>query len=310
MTLETLNVFITGATGVIGRRVVPILAGAGHRITAVGRSPDKRAYLERLGARAISLDLFDPGAVQRALGDAAPNAVVNLATHMPASTFAMLLPWSWKENDRVRREGAALLANAAHAVGATRFIQESFAPAYKDGGAAWIDETWPMRPAPYNRTVLDAERSAARFTERGGSGVILRFAGLYGGDAMLRDMLRVARRGWAPLPGAAGAYWSSIAHADAASAVVAALDVPAGIYNVCDDEPVTRREFADVAAKAAGAAKPPRLMPTWLAALGGKTMELLSRSQRMTNRKLKDASGWGPAWPSVREGIPAAARHT
>jgi nucleoside-diphosphate-sugar epimerase len=174
---------------------------------------------------------------------------------------------------------------------------------YDDGGARWIDEQWPQRPAPYNRTVLDAERAAARFAAGGGAGVVLRFAGFYGPDPFLRDMLDVVRRGWAPLPGPAGAYWSSVSHDDAAAAVLAALDVPAGAYNVCDDEPLTRREWADALAQGAGR---PRLMPGWLAAVGGATMELLSRSQRMTNGKLKGASGWAPRWRSARAGLRAA----
>src|SRR5581483_8093905 len=105
-----------------------------------------------------------------------------------------------------------------------------------------------QRPAPYNRSVLDAERSAERFTERGGTGVIVRFAWFYGPDPLLRDLLKIVKRGWAPFPGAANAYWPSVAHEDAARAVVAALGVFAGAYNVCDDEPLTRREFADAMA--------------------------------------------------------------
>ena len=110
------------------------------------------------------------------------------------------------------------------------------------------------------------------------------------------------RRGWSPLPGPAGAYWSSVSHHDAATAVVAALEVPAGTYNVVDDEPLSRRAWADALAEALGVS-PPRLVPAWLTALGGKTMELGSRSLRVTNAKLKGASGWAPRWPSARNGL-------
>jgi nucleoside-diphosphate-sugar epimerase len=120
-------------------------------------------------------------------------------------------------------------------------------------------------------------------------------------------MVGVVRRGWAPLPGPAGAYWSSVSHEDAATATLAALDMPAGTYNVCDDEPLTRREWADALADAAGVGRP-RLMPGWLGALGGATMELLSRSQRMANAKLKGASGWVPRWGSAKEGLREAVR--
>jgi 2-alkyl-3-oxoalkanoate reductase len=299
------RIFVTGATGVVGIKAVPLLVAAGHDVTAVGRSPGKRARLEALGARAVELDVFDRVAVKGALEG--HDTVINLATHMPPSTFKMMLPWEWRENDRVRRDGSAALVDAAVAAGVKRFIQESFAPMYEDGGDRWIDEAWPVRPTRYNRSSLDAEASSARFSAAGGTGIVLRFAGFYGPDPLLRDMLGVVKRGWSPLPGPAGAYWSSLSHEDAATAVVAALDVGAGIYNACDDEPLTRRELADVLAAAVGA-RPPRLLPRWLSALGGNIMELLSRSQRMSNGKLKAASVWAPRWRSAREGLPAAAR--
>lgn len=296
-----MRVFVTGATGVIGRRVVPLLVAGGHRVSAVGRTVEKQAMLQRMGAAPIALDLFDPGAVHAAV--AGQDAIINLATHMPASTIRMLLPGVWRENDRIRREASALLAQAGTAAGVRRFIQESFAPVYADGGDTWIEEDWPVRPAKYNRTILDAERSAARFTERGGVGVVLRFAGFYGPDAFhIRDFRKMAEKGWSPLPGAAEAWFSSISHDDAATATVAALSLPAGIYNVTDDRPVTRREYADTLSSAIGA-RAPRLLPAWTARLMGSAGELMSRSQRISNRKLKAAASWKPKFPSVREGL-------
>jgi nucleoside-diphosphate-sugar epimerase len=299
------RVLVTGATGVVGIRAVPQLVAAGHVVTAVGRSSGSRARLTELGARPVELDLFDRAAVAHAVEG--QDAVVNLATHMPSSTFRMMLPWEWRENDRVRREGAAALVDAAMAAGVQRFVQESFAPIYEDHGDAWIDETWPVRPAPFNTSVLDAERAVARFIRAGGTGVVLRFAGFYGSDPFLRDVVGMVRRGWAPLPGPPEAYWSSIAHEDAATGVVAALGVDPGVYTVCDDEPLTRREWAGVVADAIGVPQP-KPVPAWLAALGGKTLALLARSQRMSNAKLKAASGWAPRWRSAREGLPAAVR--
>jgi nucleoside-diphosphate-sugar epimerase len=307
MTMPAANapkrILVTGATGVVGAHAVPLLIARGHSVTAIGRTPGKRAHLQSLGARAIELDIFDETATRTALEGI--DVVLNLATHMPSSAMKMMLPWMWKENDRIRREGSAALARAARAAGVGRFMQESFAPVYEDAGDRWIDESWPLRPAPYNRTVLDAEHSAMRFTEDGGEGTVLRFAGFYGPDAMLREMIDLMKKGVSPLPGAPGAYVSTIAHEDAASAVVALVSAPAGIYNICDDVPLTRREWVAALATAAGV-KIPRPMPKVLAVLGGKTTELLARSQRMSNRKLKAATGWAPKWPSAKEGLRAA----
>ena len=294
------RILIAGATGVVGILAVPRLVAAGHRVTAIGRTPESRVRLAALGATAIALDLFDAPAARGVMAD--HDVVINLATHIPSSAFRMMLPWEWHENDRIRRDASATLVDAALASGVSRFVQESFAPVYEDGGAEWIDESWPQRPTPYNRTVLDAERSANRFTTSGGTGVVLRFAAFYGADPFLRDMLGVVRRGWSPLPGSADAYWSSVSQHDAATAVVASLTLPAGPYNVCDDEPLTRRDFVDALADAAGLPHP-KLMPAWMSAAGGKTMELLSRSLRMSNSKLKAATDWSPRWPSAREGL-------
>jgi nucleoside-diphosphate-sugar epimerase len=294
-----MQIFISGATGVIGRRVIPLLVAAGHQVTAIGRTPEKLAALERMGAAPVLLGLLATDAVRRAV--AGHQVVINLATHIPSST-RMFLPGAWRDNDRLRREASAILVDAAIAAGAGRFIQESFAPIYSDLGDRWIDERTPIRPARYNRTVVDAERSAERFSQSGGTGVVLRFAAFYGPDSgQTRDLLTFVRRGWAPIPGAADSYFSSVSHDDAATAVVAALGVRAGVYNVTDDEPLRRREFFGSLAEALGVA-PPKLPPMWMVPLFGSLGETLARSLRISNRKLRDETGWAPRYPSVREG--------
>jgi 2-alkyl-3-oxoalkanoate reductase len=294
-----MRIFVAGATGVIGRRVVARLAATGHRVTAVGRTPAKREHLARLGAAPADTDLFDAAEVRAAV--AAHEVVINLATSIPPSSRA-LLPGAWRENDRVRRVVSRNLAEAAVAAGAARFIQESFAPIYPDRGDEWIEESTPVRPARYNRSVLDAEAAAERLARGGGAGVVLRFALFYGPDSdFTLDMIRYVRKGWAPALGGPAAFMSSVSHDDAASAVIAALDVPAGVYNVVDDEPLRRREFFDALAAALGVA-PPRFPPAWFARLAGSLGETLARSQRISNRKLKAESGWTPGAPSAREG--------
>jgi nucleoside-diphosphate-sugar epimerase len=299
-----MRIFLTGATGVVGRRAVPLLVEAGHRVTGVGRTPEKRAALSRAGADPVELDLFDPQAVGRAL--AGHDAVINLATHIPHSGTSMFLPGAWRENDRIRRDASRILADAAIAHGVPRFIQESFAPMYADAGDAWIDETSPLQPARYNRSTVDAERSAERVTRSGGAGIVLRFSGLYGPDSPhALELIGYVRKGRAPIPGSPEAFFSSVTNDDAATAVVAALSLPAGIYNVTDDEPLRRREYVDTLAQALGVA-PPKLPPAWLMALGGSLAKLMARSVRISNRKLRQASAWRPRYPSAREGWKAA----
>lgn len=292
-----MRVFVSGATGVIGRRVVPLLVARGDAVTAVARSPEKRVGLERAGAAPVLLDLFNPRQVAEQVRG--HDAVINLATHIPPASRTFL-PGAWRENDRVRREVSTNLASACDEHGVGRMIQESFAPIYADRGSEWIDENAPLRPARYNRSALDAEAAAARV-----SGVVLRFAYFYGPDSdFAHSFIKSVRKGRAQLLGEPGAYWSMVSHDDAASAVVAALAVPPGIYNVVGDEPLTRRALADGLAAALGVPSP-KLMPRWLKYVTGSLGELLSRSQRISNRKLKRASAWAPRWKNAVAGLHA-----
>lgn len=298
-----LRIFVAGGTGVIGRRVVPALVSAGHRVSVASRSRDKDDWLVTQGASPVGVDLYNAQDVLRAVGQ--QDVVINLATHMPPTTTKMILPWSWKENDRVHQVVSANLAAAAQAGSADCFIQNSFAPIYEAAANQWIDESWVVQPARYNRSVIDAERTTNKFTKHGGRGIVLRFAYFYGPDSFAtRDMVAMVKKGYSPLPGSPEAYISSVSHDDAAAAVIAAIHVPAGTYNVSDDEPLTRREWVDSLAKALGV-KSPSVLPGWLVKIGGSMAELLSRSQRISSRKLRETSDWQPSTPSVRGAWPA-----
>ena len=171
-----MRIFVTGATGVLGRRAIPALLAAGHSVTGVSRSSERLAPLARLGMIPATIDLFDAARIRQAM--VGHDVVINLATHVPGG-IRMFVPGAWNSMDRVRRDGSALLADAAIATGVTRFVQESFAPIYPDSGDQWITEATLPKPARYNRSVLAAEESAARVGRTGATAVVLRFALLY-----------------------------------------------------------------------------------------------------------------------------------
>lgn len=300
--IALVNILVAGATGVVGRRAIPLMLEKGHRVSAVARSPANRAALEQLGAAPLEVDLFDLAKVRTAARG--HDVVVNLASSIPPSSKSFL-PWAWRENTRVRRYVSANLAAAAKEAGAERLIQESFAPTYLDAGDDWIEESWPVKPPRYNRGILDAERAAAQFGATGATATVLRFGYFYGPDSdFVHDTIRMLRKGWAPCLGSPDAYISSISHDDSASAVMAALTAPGGTYNVADDEPLKKREFYNSLADALGV-QHPRFPPRWLSHITGSLGEMLSRSQRISNRKLRSV-GWAPGYPSVRAGWPYA----
>ncbi len=307
------KILITGATGVVGRRLVPILVREGRSVVAMTHGSRNHEELEKMGATPVDADFLDTGSLRRACSGC--DAVVNLATHMPASSMQMLRRSAWQENDAIRSRGSSNLADAALAEGVPRFIQESFAPIYPDCGDRWIDEAVPLRPIRYNRSILDAEVSAARFTKSGGAGVVLRFAAFYGPDSrfLIEGIAQLRKTGRAFLPGSPDAFISSVSHDDAATAAAAALGVAPGTYNVADDEPLTRRDYFDSLARALGLPAP-KPFPWWARAMFGSLGALLSRSERISNRKLVAASNWAPryrsvleGWPSVAAALPAAA---
>ena len=294
-----MQVFVAGATGAVGRPAVERLLADGHDVTAVARSEEKARLLGAIGARPAQVSLFDPAALRTAMAGA--EAVLNLATHIPVGARAAL-PTAWREDSRIRTEGSRNLVDAALGVGAERFVQEGISFVYADGGAEWIDEDHPLEVIGPHGPVLSAADQAARFTQEGGVGVALRFALFYGDDELTRFALDRVRKGKPALMGRAEAYVTRVHVEDAASAAVAALRAPAGIYNVAEDEPTTHGESAAILAQALGVDRV-RLLPAVLPKIGGRPD--MVRSHRISNRRFRSVTGWAPAYPDARTGWPA-----
>src|SRR3954447_1168791 len=286
------EITVTGSTGAIGRRAVRELLAAGHAVTGVTRSAGGRERLESLGARAVEADVFDEASLRRAFDGA--DTVVNLLTHVP-SADRMADPTAWAENDRVRTEASAAIARAAQAAGVRRLIQESIAFVYADGGDAWLDEDAPVAGGGVTTTALTAERNARELF--GGDTVVLRFGLFMGPDSgSARAALEAAHGGASVAAGPPGAYRPTLWVDDAAAAIAAAVRIPAGTYNVADADPPTNAEIDAALAAVAGVealrTRPPQDSP-------------LARSQRVSSRRLREASGWAPR---MRAGTEAWAR--
>jgi nucleoside-diphosphate-sugar epimerase len=302
-----MNVFVTGATGAIGPATVRRLIDQGHRVRAVARTDEKASQLRALGAEPVTVDLFDGDAVKTAVEGS--EAVLHLATNVP-TLGRIARTKSWSTHNDLRTTATKLLIDAALTTGATRFVKESVTFSYPDSGDAWIDEsTPPDESIAMLAPTLEGERMVDRFTSGGGTGVVLRFGLFYGPTSRgVDESLRLARWRMSLVAGRPGAYLSSIHTDDVAGAVVSALGAPSGIFNAVDDEPVTRREYLDAFADAFGLRKL-RPAPAWLLRLtSGSAAQAVIRSWRVSNGKLRDATGWSPRYPSVREGWPAVAK--
>jgi nucleoside-diphosphate-sugar epimerase len=284
------GIVITGSTGVIGRGAVRAVLAAGLGVTGVTRSARGRERLAEMGARAVEADVFDEASLRRAFEGA--DAVVNLLTHIPRAD-RMADMSAWEENDRVRTLASAAIARAAAAAGVPRLVQESIAFVYADGGDAWLDEDAPIAGGGVTTSALTAEDNARTLFE--GESVILRF-GLFIGPESGSSLaaLEAARAGISLAAGPPDAYRPTIWHDDAAAAVAAALRVPAGVYNVVDVDPARSSEIDAALAAAVGAEAPLRSREP-----GEGPM---ARSQRVSSRRLREASGWTPR---MRAGIEA-----
>jgi 2-alkyl-3-oxoalkanoate reductase len=307
-----MRVFVAGATGAIGRRLVPMLVEAGHDVTGMTRSEDKLDALRAAGCEPVICDALDADAARDAVAAAAPDVVVHQLTAIPRAIDPRRMADDFAPTNRLRREGTRHLVDAALAAGARRVVAQSVAFAYAPHGA-WVksedDELYVDGPAPFDTTIgaLHALETAVRGAE-GLEGVVLRYGYFYGpgtsyaAEGSIAQQVRARRF---PIGGRGTGRWSFIHVDDAARATIAAVEGgPPGVYNVVDDEPAPVSEWLPVYAAALGAA-PPRRLPAWLVRLvaGRFAVFGMTQARGASNARARERLGWAPQRPSWRQGF-------
>jgi nucleoside-diphosphate-sugar epimerase len=312
-----MKILVAGATGALGRQLVPRLVARGHAVTGMTRSPSKAETVRELGATPAVADALDPDAVARVVAEAEPEVIVHQLTALSGSIDLRHFERDFALTNRLRTEGTDHLLAAARAVGTRRFVIQSFAgwPYARTGGPVKTeDDPLDAEPVAAMRSTLEAIRHledavmGASWLE----GVVLRYGGFYGpGTSIARggEHADLIRRRKFPVVGSGAGVWSFVHIADAADATVAAIEGHGrGIYNVVDDEPAPVAVWLPTIAEALGA-KPPRRVPRWLGrVMAGEAAAVMMTDVRgASNAKAKRELGWRPEHASWRQGIAAEA---
>src|SRR5262245_7648672 len=311
-----MRVFLAGATGAIGKQLVPRLVGAGHEVHGMTRSESKQVMLDELGAVPVVADALDAEQVADAVGRAKPDVIIHQLTAI-GSLDPRHLDRDFALTNRLRTEGTDHLLSAGHAVGVGRFVAQSNGAyfSYAPTGGPVKSEEDPLSTTPPReaRGVLAAIRHLeqavvdARWTE----GIVLRYGALYGpGTSMSADgeQFELVRKHKLPLVGDGGGVWSFIHVADAAEATVAAIEHGRrGVYSVVDDDPAPVAEWLPALAQSLGAKKPMRV-PRFIGRLvaGEAGVAMMTDARGASNAKAKRELAWRPAHPSWRQGFAAA----
>ena len=308
-----MRIFLAGATGVIGRRLLPLLIAEGHQVTGMTRSPQKVEELRARGAQPVVADALDGTAMRAAVRDAHPDAVIHELTALPQRIDPRKIKRDFAMNDRLRIEGTRHLVGAAQAAGVGRIIAQSIAFAYapgpsgtshREGDRLNLDVSGPIRRsmlaiADLERTVGDAH------------GLVLRYGYFYGPGSAISPTGSVAQdvaRRRLPIIGRGEGVWSFVHVDDAARATVLALTVgKPGAYNIVDDDPAPVSEWLPALAAALGAPGP-RRVPAFIARLaaGSYGVTAMTRAQGASNQLAKSELDWTLRLPSWREGFETA----
>jgi nucleoside-diphosphate-sugar epimerase len=307
-----MRVFVAGASGAIGRRLLPQLVEQGHEVVATTRSPAKRESLSALGATPVVLDGLDAAAVGEAVARAEPEAIVHQMSALAGFDDLRHFDRGFAVTNELRTRGLDYLLTAAEAVGVRRFVAQSYTgwPNERVGGPVKTeDDPLDADPPEQQRRSIEAIGYLERAVEGASlEGVAVRYGSLYGpGTSVEDEYSQLIRERKLPVVGGGGGIWSFVHVDDAAAATVLALERGApGVYNVVDDEPAPVSEWLPYLSEFLGA-RSPRRVPAWLArvAIGEVGVSMMTQVRGSSNAKAKRELGWQPVWPSWREGFRA-----
>jgi nucleoside-diphosphate-sugar epimerase len=305
-----MRVFVAGATGAVGRQLLPQLAGQGHRVTATTRDPAKAGRLRALGAEPAVVDGLDAAAVGEAVARAEPEVVIHQMTSLAGMSGNLRrFDRDFAVTNELRTAGTDHLLAAAAAAGARRFVAQSYTgwDNIREGGPVKTEED-PLDPDPpaAQRQTLAAIRHLEQVVPGAApmEGIVLSYGSFYrpGASDTFAEPIRKRK---VPVIGDGAGIWSFLHISDAAAAAVAALEhgTP-GVYNIVDDEPARVAEWLPFLAQAIGA-KAPYRVPAWLGRLaaGEVGVSMMTQIRGSSNAKAKRELGWQPAWPSWRQGF-------
>ena len=307
-----MKVFVAGATGALGKQLLPKLVAGGHEVVGMTRSPEKAELIRALGAEPAIADALDPEAVGAAVSAAQPEVIVHQLTALSAEIDLRHFERSFAQTNRLRTEGTDNLLSAARAVGTRRFVAQSFAgwPSARIGGPVKteddpLDNEPPAAVRPTLEAIMYVERAVMGAAPI--EGVALRYGGFYGPGTSLEldpprgEHIDAIRARKFPIVGSGAGVWSFIHIEDAAEATVKAIEGGApGVYNVVDDHPVPVSDWLPQLADAVGAKRPMRV-PRWLGRImaGEAATVMMTEIRGASNAKAKRELGWTPRHPSL-----------
>jgi 2-alkyl-3-oxoalkanoate reductase len=303
-----MRVFVAGATGAVGRRLIPQLVDAGHRVTATSRSGAKARALRALGAQPAVVDGLDANAVARSVADAQPDAIVHQMTALAGKADLRRFDRWFATTNELRTRGTDILLDAARQAGVKRVVAQSYTGWTNPttGGPVKVEsDGFDPQPPKAQRASLAAIRYIEETVPaRAQEGIVLRYGNFYGPGAS-DSLVELLRKRRFPMIADGSGVWSWIHLDDAAAATVAALERgEPGVYNITDDDPAPVSEWLPHLAEAVGA-KPPMRVPAWLAKLmaGSVAVRWMTEGRGSSNAKARRELDWRPRWTSWREGF-------